>query len=509
MRGYPTSKMGSAMNMAIEAKSLTKTFGSVRALTEGRLRVAEGEIHALLGANGCGKSTLSKIIAGTHAPSSGSLRINGQEVSFASPRAAEDAGVALFYQELSLIPQLSVEANIFLGREPRTAVGAIDRKAMRAMAQKLIDRFGEAVGPGLRPEARVSDLQPGERQIVEILKVYAKNPRIVIMDEATAALDSRQVAVFFDFLREKRGEGVSTVFISHRLAEVFAICDRITVMRNGETVAEMTVADTTQEEVVRMMVGDIHRPQKRAAKTGTATPIFEVRNVTGARFHDVSLSLSPGEILGLGGLQGQGQSALLRGLFGITPLTAGTLHLEGRACRMRRPAQAMAEGLAYVSGDRVSDSVLQGRSIYENLLAALVMREGKLWLSPRQMAPRLSAEAASLKTKYAQLSDAINTLSGGNQQKVFIARWLAMQPRILLLDDPTKGIDLGAKADLFALIRDLADKGVGIILYSSEESELLDNCDRIAVFNGGAVVTELSGATLDSFHLTRAAFGES
>ncbi|MFD2174726.1 sugar ABC transporter ATP-binding protein [Rhodobacter lacus] len=496
------------MKPAIEAQDLTKTFGAVRALTGGRLSVARGEIHALLGANGCGKSTLSKIIAGTHAPSSGLLSIDGQPVSFASPRAAEEAGVALFYQELSLIPQLSVEANIFLGREPRTATGAIDRKLMRQKTLALIARFGAAIGPGLRPEARVSELQPGERQIVEILKVYAKEPRIVIMDEATAALDSRQVAVFFDFLREKRAEGLSTVFISHRLAEVFALCDRITVMRNGETVAQMPVAETTQEEVVRMMVGDIHRPQKRQRTAPLSAPLFELDNATGDRFHNVSLRLAPGEILGLGGLQGQGQSALLRGLFGISPLRGGTLRLNGSPCRLRRPAHAMAQGMGYVSGDRVSDSVLQGRSIYENLLAALVMRERKLWLSPRVLAPRLTAEAASLKTKYARLSDSINTLSGGNQQKVFIARWLATQPRLLLLDDPTKGIDLGAKADLFALIRELADQGVGIILYASEEAELLDNCDRIAVFNGGAVVTELSGATLDSFHLTRAAFGE-
>ena len=496
------------MTSAIEARNVTKKFGQVRALSNGRLTVGRGEIHALLGANGCGKSTLSKIIAGTHAATSGTVLIDGKPVAFSSPYEAEQAGVALFYQELSLIPQMSVEANIFLGREPRTPAGFIDRARMRADTEALIGLFGEAIGSGLRPEVRVSDLAPNQRQIVEILKVYAKSPRIVIMDEATAALDGRQVGVFFDILRAKRDAGISTVFISHRLDEVFAICDRITVMRNGETVAEVAVADTTQEDVVRMMIGDIHHAEKRMAKTNAVPPLLEVKGVNGGRLRDVSLMVAPGEILGLGGLQGQGQSALLRGLFGIHQLRGGSLRLDGQDVRIRRPSHAVAKGLAYVSGDRVADAVLPGRSIFENLVAAVLVRERRFLVRVGSLVPRLTEVAASLKTKYSRLSDAIGTLSGGNQQKVFIARWLATHPKVLLLDDPTKGIDLGAKADLFALIRELADKGVAIILYSSEETELLDNCDRVAVFNGGSVVTELAGTTLDSFHLTRAAFGD-
>lgn len=495
------------MTSAIEARDVTKKFGQVQALSNGRLTVGRGEIHALLGANGCGKSTLSKIIAGTHAATSGTVLIDGQPVAFASPHEAEQAGIALFYQELSLIPQMTVEANIFLGREPRTPAGFIDQARMRTDTEALISLFGDAAGSGLRPETRVASLPPSQRQIVEILKVYAKSPRIVIMDEATAALDARQVSVFFDILRAKREAGVSTVFISHRLDEVFAICDRITVMRNGETVAEVAVAETTQEDIVRMMIGDIHHAEKRAARPTAGAPLLEMKDLSGNRLHDVSLNVAPGEILGLGGLQGQGQSALLRGLFGIHQLR-GELRLEGKNVRIRRPSHAVARGVAYVSGDRVADAVLPGRSIFENLVAAVLVRERRFLVRVGSMVPRLTEVAASMKTKYARISDAIGTLSGGNQQKVFIARWLATHPKVLLLDDPTKGIDLGAKADLFALIRQLADQGVAIILYSSEEAELLDNCDRIAVFNGGSVVTELAGSSLDSFHLTRAAFGD-
>lgn len=496
------------MISAIEARDVTKKFGQVQALSNGRLMVGRGEIHALLGANGCGKSTLSKIIAGTHAATSGTVLIDGKPVAFSSPHEAEQAGVALFYQELSLIPQMSVEANIFMGREPRTPAGFIDRARMRADTEALIGLFGDAAG-GLKPDVRVGDLAPNQRQIVEILKVYAKSPRIVIMDEATAALDGRQVEVFFDILRAKRDAGISTVFISHRLDEVFAICDRITVMRNGETVAEVATTDVTQEDVVRLMIGDIRRAEKRVGPTDPGrNPILEIAHVGGGRLRDVSLAITPGEIVGLGGLQGQGQSALLRGLFGIHQLRGGSLRLDGQDVRIRRPSQAVSRGLAYVSGDRVADSVLPGRSIFENLVAAVLVRERRFLVRVGSLVPRLTEVAASLKTKYSRLTDAIGTLSGGNQQKVFIARWLATNPKVLLLDDPTKGIDLGAKADLFALIRELADKGVAILLYSSEESELLDNCDRVAVFNGGSVVTELAGPTLDSFHLTRAAFGD-
>ncbi|CAH1662840.1 sugar ABC transporter ATP-binding protein [Chelatococcus asaccharovorans] len=494
----------------LDAQGVGKRFGAVVALSDGRLRVEAGEIHALLGANGCGKSTLCKVIAGTVAPDAGTIAVGGEAVQFRNPRDAEQAGIALFYQELSLIPQLSVAANIGLGREPRTGLGFVDRRRLNSEAEALIALFAGVAGAELKPEAIVADLTPDLRQIVEILKVLARRPRLIILDEATAALDGRQSARLFEILRARKAEGVSTLMISHRLDEVFAVSDRITVMRGGATVAELVTARTNRDQVVRHMVGDarIHPVTSQRMPPAVAEPRLTAQGVRNARVHDVSLSLRPGEIVGLGGLQGQGQSALLQGLFGALPFTAGRVTIAGEPVALTRTADAIRRGLAYVSGDRGRDAALTGRSIFENLVAALLVREKRRLVRPSELDPLATRHADSLNTQYAGLDAAIGTLSGGNQQKIFIARWLATGPRVLLLDDPTKGIDLAAKGDLLAIMRKLADEGASILIYSSEDAELIEWCDRVLVFNSGRIVTELAGPTLDHFHLARAAYGE-
>ncbi|GHC70380.1 sugar ABC transporter ATP-binding protein [Limoniibacter endophyticus] len=496
------------MAPALHASAIAKNFGAVRALTDGNLTLEAGEIHALLGANGCGKSTLCKIIAGAVAPTSGKLTISGAQGAFRSPRDAERAGIALFYQELSLVPQLSVAANIFLGREPKRGI-FIDRQALNQKAEELISLFSGVCGKELTPRAIVGTLSPDQRQLVEILKVFAQDPRIMIMDEATAALDGRQSERLFGILREKRAQGVSTIMISHRLDEVFAVCDRITVMRNGATVAALNAAETTRDIVVGHMIGQLAHdaPPSRTGEVegDVALRLLEVSN---ARVRGISFEARKGEIVGLAGLQGQGQSAVLQGLFGSLPFSSGSIAFEGKKIVLARPGQAVRNGFAYVSGDRARDAALQGRSIFENLIAALTVREGKKIVSPSSLKPRVEKVSASLKTKYGAIDDPIGTLSGGNQQKIFIARWLATQPRVLLLDDPTKGIDLGAKADLFRLMRDLADAGAIILFYSSEDSEVLDYADRVLVFNGGRIAAELSGERINALNLTRAAYGE-
>ncbi|ARO15947.1 ribose transport system ATP-binding protein (plasmid) [Ketogulonicigenium robustum] len=490
----------------IEAKSLTKSFGAVRALTDGSLSVAVGQIHALMGANGCGKSTLCKSIAGTVLSDGGVLQLDGQDTKIAGPRDAEDRGIALFYQELSLIPQRSVAENVYLGHEPRKG-GFVDRKALRTQTAALIALFDGVAGDGLTPDATVGDLPPDQRQIVEILKVFAKSPRLMIMDEATAALDGRQAARFFQILQDRKAQGVSTIMISHRLDEVFAVCDHITVMRNGKTVAATATADTTRDEVVHHMVGEVAAPPPRAPRSYD-TVTLTVTNGTNARLRGVNFSAHRGEILGLAGLQGQGQSALLQGLFGALPFTAGSIEHKGKTLPVRTPAHAVHAGFAYISGDRGRDAAFAGRSIFENLVAATTVRERKTLISPRQLRPRMAEAAASLRTKYAGPDAAIGTLSGGNQQKIFIARWLATSPDVLLLDDPTKGIDLGAKADLFALMRAQADAGATILFYSSEDAEILDYADRVLVFNGGQISAELTGGDINAVNLARAAFGD-
>ncbi|MBS1182634.1 MAG: rbsA 6 [Proteobacteria bacterium] len=498
------------MPPVLRATDISKSFGAVQALDKARLTVERGEIHALLGANGCGKSTLCKIIAGTVGRDTGEVLIDGQAAALGSPRLAEEQGVALFYQELSLVPQLSVGDNIFLGREPRTALGFTDRAAIVRATEALIARVAAVAGKGFTPDARVADLSPDQRQLAEILKVLARKPKIIIFDEATATLDRRQVEVFFDILRELRAEGISSIFISHRMDEVFAIADRITVMRNGQTVAEFAAAETDRYAVVYAMVGETgaiaasvrdHAPLKGDVR-------LSVEAARAARLGPVSFTAQRGEILGLGGLQGQGQKALLSGLFGAEPFQSGRVVLDGVDVTARRPVDAMAHRIAYVSGDRARDSALPGRSIFENTAIASLVRERRHVIPGAVFRERFSNVLAGLNTRYAGLDAPIGSLSGGNQQKVFISRWLSPSPGLLLLDDPTKGIDLGAKGDFYLLARKLADEGAAVIIYSSEDSELLSLCDRVLVLNGGVVTADLSGDRLTPFDLTRASYGD-
>ncbi|HEX2525960.1 MAG TPA: sugar ABC transporter ATP-binding protein [Geminicoccus sp.] len=497
------------MPPALKAHGVTKQFDAVVALSNGALTVEHGEIHALLGANGCGKSTLCKIIAGTVLRNGGSIEVDGAPLVPKGPADSEAAGIALFYQELSLVPQLTVAENIYLGHEPRTAAGFIDHSKLQADANALLEQFAAVAGSGLALHSLVARLSPDQRQIVEILKVLARRPRLIIFDEATAALDRRQVEFFFRMLRALKAQGVSMIFISHRLDEVFEICDRITVMRNGETVATFSTAETDMNRVVHAMVGEMaeHLHPPHVERPPGEAPRLIVEHASGQRLRDVSLMLWPGEILGLGGLQGQGQSALLRGLFGADPLASGTVSLGNMGLRLRKPADAVHHGIAYISGDRGRDAALHGRSIFENIAAASFIRERRVLVWPIRLAERFRQAAASLNTRYPGLEEPIGSLSGGNQQKIFIARWLATKPSVLLLDDPTKGIDLAAKADFFDLVRGLAAEGTSILFYSSEDAELLGLCHRILVFNGGAISAELSGQALTALNLTGAAYG--
>lgn len=499
------------MQPVLSATEISKSFGAVQALESARLTLERGEIHALLGANGCGKSTLCKIIAGTVGRDAGDVLIEGRAVALGSPRVAEAHGIALFYQELSLVPQLSVGDNIFLGREPRDAFGFTDRAAIARQTTELIALVADVAGAGFAPDARVADLTPDQRQLAEILKVLARKPKIIIFDEATATLDRRQVEVFFSLLRKLKGEGISSIFISHRLDEVFAIADRITVMRNGATVADFVTAETDRHAVVVAMVGDsgaLAAPDRDHAQPPAGEDRLVVEGVRAARLGPVSFTARRGEILGLGGLQGQGQKALLAGLFGAEPFSAGRLLLDGVEITARRPIEAMAHGIVYVSGDRARDSAFAGRSILENTALASLVRERRHIIPGALFRRRFTDVLARLNTRYAGLDAPIGSLSGGNQQKVFIARWLTPSPGLLLLDDPTKGIDLGAKGDFYQLCRKLADDGATVLVYSSEDSELLTLCDRVLVLNGGTITADLAGNRLTPFELTRASYGD-
>jgi ribose transport system ATP-binding protein len=491
---------------SLVARGIRKRYGGVVALDGAELTLERGEVHALIGSNGCGKSTLCKIITGAVGADAGELILDGRAVSFAGPADAVAAGIDMFYQELSLIPAMTVAENIYLGREPLTRLGLVDRAALRAQAAAAIAEFGEALGLGVDPDAAVSDLSADQRQIIEILKVLARQARIIIFDEATAALDRHQVGILFEHLTRLRSDGRSIIFISHRIDEVFAIADRVTVMRNGGNVMTRRIAEVTRDEVVTAMVGDTQLTRSEAHHRPRPEPALRVEGLDAGKLAGVSMTLRRGEIVGLGGLHGQGQSDFLRALYGVVPIRSGTIEIGGKAFDPKGPLAAMRQSLAYVSGERTRFGIMAIRPIFENLVLTLLVRDRHVVVARRRLEATISPIIARLALKFSSLAAPASDLSGGNQQKVVIARMLAARPTILLLDDPTKGIDLGAKADLYGIMDDLCAQDVSILLYSTDDKELLSVCDRIVVLNGGRIVAELAGDERTELALYRAAY---
>ena len=494
----------------LKLSGVSKAYGATVALRRGDIEVAAGEVHVLIGSNGSGKSTLCKIAAGTVRPDSGEIRLDDKPVEISGPRGAKALGIGIFYQELSLAAHRTVEENICLPDMPLKAGLFVDRNELRSRAARYIALFDGVTGEGFAPETPVGELRPDQRQLVEIMKALATEAPVLIFDEPTSALDSAQVERFFSILKDLKSAGRAMVFISHRMDEIFAIGDRVTVIREGETVGTARIAETDQSSIIHLMVGsreDLAPPAEApAAASSTAPALLSIDGLSGPGFSDVGFDIARGEILGFGGLHGQGQSALLRALFGARQVTSGTIRLNGETRTVRSPREAIRRGFAYVSGDRSRDGVIHGRPILENVTPIHYLRNRLRLANPGTLAAKARPALEALRTKYAGLSAPINSLSGGNQQKVVIARWLIDRPDILLLDDPTKGIDLAAKSDLFALVRKLADEGVAILLYSSEDAELLNNSDRILVFNGGSVTRELKGTDRTRYNLYQAAY---
>lgn len=492
----------------LQLKGVAKSYGATKALRHADLDIGAGEVHVLMGSNGSGKSTLSKIVAGSVRPDTGEIVLDGKPVTISGPQAARALGIAIFYQELSLAAHRTVAENIGLADLPSRGA-FVDRRALEARAAKYAALFEGVTGEGFSLDAVVQDLRADQRQLVEIMKTLAGEASVLIFDEATSALDRAQVERFFEILRDLKREGRSIIFISHRMDEIFAIGDRATVIRDGEIVGTRQIADTTPAEIISLMVGvqeEAAAPAEAAPARAGAAPVLSVRNLSGAGFSDVSFEVRAGEILGFGGLHGQGQSAVLRALFGANPPASGHVELGGKPLHPKNPRETIRRGVAYVSGDRSRDGVVTGRPILENVMPIHYLRARMVLANPSALAAKALPALQALRTKFAGLGHPISSLSGGNQQKVVIARWLIDRPAVLLLDDPTKGIDLSAKTDLFTLIRKLAAEGMGIVLYASEDAELLDNADRILVFNGGSVRRELTGAERTRFNLYQAAY---
>jgi ribose transport system ATP-binding protein len=496
----------------LQASEITKHYGATIALHNVSLSIEAGHIRALAGANGSGKSTLTKVLTGFVRPDKGTTAWKGDAIVLGSPAVARKHGIAAAYQELSLVPDLSVEANLWLGKEPIGRSGRIDKSLVRARSVELLALFDGVVSSRLSPETVISDLPPDERQIVEILKAYSNDPELLILDEATASLDGRQVRRLFELMRGWSAVGKALIIVTHRMSEMFAIAEHVTVLRNGQWIDDRPIRDLDAKDLVALMAGSRSAgtrtsPEAKVGPQAAPRELLAARIERAGKVKGVEFTLGSGELLGLGGLQGQGQSTVLSALFGNTAMQ-GEIRVAGKARKFHHPRHAIDMGLALIPGDRNREGLANLRPIFENLLSASwhsharwqVLNMGRALESARSIAARLSLKATGLR-------NATSSLSGGNAQKVVIGKWLLRAPTVLLLDDPTKGVDVGTKAEFYQLLAELRSQGLGVILYSSDDDELITLSDRVLVMFDGAVVRELSRDALTHAELLHASLG--
>jgi rhamnose transport system ATP-binding protein len=489
----------------IELEHATKSYGAVRALRDGTLTLEPGEVRALVGENGAGKSTVVKLLAGVVRLDSGRLVVDGEPVDFHSPTAARDAGIAVIYQEPTLFPDLSVAENVVMGRHPLAGGRRIDRAAMHEQVQDLLDRLGVRIDP----ERPVRGISIADQQIVEIAKALSFDARVLIMDEPTAALAGPEVERLFGVIRALRERGAAVLFISHRLEEVFAICDTVTVMRDGAVVHEASTAEIDADELVRRMVGRELETLFPKLDAEIGGPALKVERLTREGvFTDVSFEVRAGEIVALAGLVGAGRSEVARAIFGIDRSDGGTVTVTGARLKPGRPLGAMRAGLGYVPEDRRQQGLVMDLSIGRNATLTRMRALSRFGFITGRAERRLAEEwAARLQLRYHRLADPVGFLSGGNQQKVVLAKWLATAPKVLIVDEPTRGIDVGTKAEVHRLLSELAQRGVAVLMISSELPEVLGMADRVLVMNEGRLAGELSRADADEESVMRAATG--
>jgi ABC-type sugar transport system ATPase subunit len=480
---------------------ISKSFGGVHALRDVTFEAHAGEVHALCGENGAGKSTLMKVLAGAITEYEGTIALNGRPAAFSGPSAAEDAGVRIIYQELNLVPDLSVSANIFLGREKTRGLGWLDDRAMEAEARRLFERLGAPVSP----RARLGDLRIGDQQMVEIAKALAFAAEVVIMDEPTSALSDAEVARLFRVIADLRKAGTTVIYISHKMNEVFTLADRVTVLRDGRFVATAPRAETEPAQVVRWMVGrEIAALDYKPHPVGER-PVLTVRDLSlpsapgsgRPSLAKVEFTLHAGEVLGVAGLLGAGRTELLEALFGAAATApSGEIVLDGRPVRFHNPGEAIAAGMALVTEDRKTLGLFSEMTVAENITIAALDRfalPGGL-VHPGRESAGVAERIEQLRIKAAGPRAPVTSLSGGNQQKCILARWLLTDPKVLLLDEPTRGIDVGAKSEIYALIRRLVADGMAVVMTSSELPELLAVADRVLVLCEGRVTATLPRA---------------
>jgi len=488
-------------------KNITKSFPGVLAVQDVTLSAYPGEILALAGENGAGKSTLMNILSGAFTADTGMILLDGQEVKIPSPRRAQELGIAMIHQELALIPQMTVAQNIFLGREPLFAAGTlVNTKMMQAEAQSVLNQLGL----DFSVTALISDLSIAQRQMVEIAKSISIKSRVIILDEPTSALSERESAKLFDLMRSLREQGVTLIYISHRMEEIFNLSDRVAVMRDGQLVGVAATKELNVNSVVQMMVGRELKEFFPKAETQRGEVALEVHNLrSGSHLKDATFTLYKGEIVGLAGLVGSGRTEIARVLFGADPNEGGEIRVAGKSVKIHSPQEAIRLGIGLVTEDRKAQGLFLGQSVRSNASVSLFERLSRFgFLLYEKIDQWVRGAIQQLNIRVANLEQRVGNLSGGNQQKVVIARWLAVNPQILILDEPTRGIDVSSKAEIHNLMGELAAKGMAILMISSELPEILGVSDRILVMREGRLMAEFSRADATQDRIMQAATGQ-
>ncbi len=481
--------MSQISNKVVEMKGICKEFSGVKVLKGAQLNIYEGKVMALLGENGAGKSTLIKILTGVYTRTSGEVFLRGEAVKFNDIKASQSAGIAIIHQELNLLHHLSIAENIFLGREPLTAIKTVNWKKLYADAEYWLEKLGLKYDP----RTLISELSVGQQQLVEIAKALSLNANIIVMDEPTGALTLQETERLYEVIRDLKAHNCSIVYISHRLNEIFEVCDDVTVLRDGEYVGEVPITDLDEDRMIEMMVGRKLEDQYPRLECELGETVLEVKNLSNEHIHNINFELKKGQILGVAGLMGSGRTELMRTLYGIYPVKSGEVLLNGSPVKVRDPKKAISSGIAYVSEDRKANGIVLGLSVAENTVLSTL----KDFLTPMKRVSKSKTEEAvdgyikDLSIKTSSQEQLLRNLSGGNQQKVAIAKCLLSKPQVLILDEPTRGVDVGAKKEIYDVINKLKAEGMSILMVSSEMGEVLGMSDEILVMHEGHITGKL------------------
>ncbi len=491
----------------IEMKNIDKSFSGNQVLKDVEFSIQPGEVHALMGENGAGKSTLIKVLTGIHKRDAGTVKLNGDEMEFSNPKQAEQQGIVVIHQELNIIPHLTVTQNMFLGRELSYGkTGILKMKEMRKQTLKNLEMLGAS---NINPDEEAGNLSVGKQQMIEIARAMSTDAKMIIMDEPTAALTDREIESLFEVVESLRKQGVSIVYVSHRMEEIFQICDRITVLRDGEYVGTEKIKETSFEAIVKMMVGRElgERFPERTSQVGDV--VLKVENIAReGLFKDVSFDVHKGEILGVAGLMGAGRTEIMEAVFGSRKKSEGQVLLNGEPLEIKHPQDAIQAGIGFITEDRKDEGLVLDLSIRENIALTnlkAISRNG--WISSSKENQLIDHLIDKLQVRTTGREQEVRSLSGGNQQKVVVAKWLGIQPKVLILDEPTRGVDIGAKKEIYHIMNELTEQGVAIIMVSSELPEVLGISDRIMVIHEGKVANTLHSKEADQEKIMQAATG--